>query len=100
MLVRKKKKKKNLAYKNVILNYKIQITIACLCFNIFSLQPPTGISSETILKHSEISEEELLDLIYKLNADHRVDGLLVQLPLPGKKRLETWNRRINNEFRG
>ncbi|XP_037339054.2 bifunctional methylenetetrahydrofolate dehydrogenase/cyclohydrolase, mitochondrial [Pungitius pungitius] len=41
-----------------------------------------GISSETILKHSAISEEELLDLIYKLNTDHRVDGLLVQLPLP------------------
>ncbi|XP_054628632.1 bifunctional methylenetetrahydrofolate dehydrogenase/cyclohydrolase, mitochondrial [Dunckerocampus dactyliophorus] len=41
-----------------------------------------GISSETILKHSDISEEELLDLIFKLNTDHRVDGLLVQLPLP------------------
>ncbi|XP_038151410.1 bifunctional methylenetetrahydrofolate dehydrogenase/cyclohydrolase, mitochondrial [Cyprinodon tularosa] len=41
-----------------------------------------GISSETILKHSEISEEELLDLIYKLNTDPQVDGLLVQLPLP------------------
>ncbi|XP_026178139.1 bifunctional methylenetetrahydrofolate dehydrogenase/cyclohydrolase, mitochondrial [Mastacembelus armatus] len=41
-----------------------------------------GISSETILKHSDISEEELLDLIYKLSTDHRVDGLLVQLPLP------------------
>ncbi|XP_035999624.1 bifunctional methylenetetrahydrofolate dehydrogenase/cyclohydrolase, mitochondrial [Fundulus heteroclitus] len=41
-----------------------------------------GISSETILKHSEISEEELLDLIFKLNTDPRVDGLLVQLPLP------------------
>lgn len=48
-----------------------------------TLLPPTGISSETILKHSDISEEELLDLIYKLNTDHRVDGLLVQLPLPG-----------------
>lgn len=71
---------------------------ACV-FNVFSLQPPTGISSETILKHSEISEEELLDLIYKLNADHRVDGLLVQLPLPGKKKLEMWNRKINNEIR-
>lgn len=45
---------------------------------------PTGISSETILKHTDISEEELLDLIYKLNTDHRVDGLLVQLPLPGE----------------
>uniref|UniRef100_A0A3B3CXC6 methenyltetrahydrofolate cyclohydrolase n=1 Tax=Oryzias melastigma TaxID=30732 RepID=A0A3B3CXC6_ORYME len=41
-----------------------------------------GISSETILKHTDISEEELLDLIDKLNTDHRVDGLLVQLPLP------------------
>ncbi|XP_061585184.1 bifunctional methylenetetrahydrofolate dehydrogenase/cyclohydrolase, mitochondrial [Cololabis saira] len=41
-----------------------------------------GISSETILKHPDITEEELLDLIYKLNADHHVDGLLVQLPLP------------------
>uniref|UniRef100_A0A3B5KQH9 methenyltetrahydrofolate cyclohydrolase n=1 Tax=Xiphophorus couchianus TaxID=32473 RepID=A0A3B5KQH9_9TELE len=41
-----------------------------------------GISSETILKHSEISEEELLDLVYKLNTDPGVDGLLVQLPLP------------------
>uniref|UniRef100_A0A672QAF5 methenyltetrahydrofolate cyclohydrolase n=1 Tax=Sinocyclocheilus grahami TaxID=75366 RepID=A0A672QAF5_SINGR len=41
-----------------------------------------GISSETILKPSSISEEELLDLIEKLNSDHRVDGLLVQLPLP------------------
>lgn len=49
-----------------------------------SLEPLTGISSETILKHSDISEEELLDLIDKLNSDHRVDGLLVQLPLPGK----------------
>lgn len=51
------------------------------------LEPPTGISSETILKHSDISEEELLDLIDKLNTDHRVDGLLVQLPLPGKEKL-------------
>uniref|UniRef100_A0A3B4E819 methenyltetrahydrofolate cyclohydrolase n=1 Tax=Pygocentrus nattereri TaxID=42514 RepID=A0A3B4E819_PYGNA len=41
-----------------------------------------GISSETILKPSCISEEELLELIDKLNTDHRVDGLLVQLPLP------------------
>lgn len=48
------------------------------------LEPLAGISSETILKHSDISEEELLDLIDKLNSDHRVDGLLVQLPLPGK----------------
>ncbi|XP_048858640.1 bifunctional methylenetetrahydrofolate dehydrogenase/cyclohydrolase, mitochondrial [Brienomyrus brachyistius] len=41
-----------------------------------------GISSETILKPSSICEEELMELIHKLNTDHRVDGLLVQLPLP------------------
>ena len=31
---------------------------------------------------NEISQTELLDLIQKLNADDRVDGILVQLPLP------------------
>uniref|UniRef100_A0A8C8RU99 Methenyltetrahydrofolate cyclohydrolase n=1 Tax=Pelusios castaneus TaxID=367368 RepID=A0A8C8RU99_9SAUR len=41
-----------------------------------------GISSETILKPASITEEELLDLICKLNDDTNVDGLLVQLPLP------------------
>ncbi|KAM9211775.1 bifunctional methylenetetrahydrofolate dehydrogenase/cyclohydrolase, mitochondrial isoform 2-T2 [Dugong dugon] len=41
-----------------------------------------GISSETILKPASISEEELLNLISKLNNDDNVDGLLVQLPLP------------------
>lgn len=41
-----------------------------------------GISSETILKPSSVSEDELLDLIYNLNTDNNVDGLLVQLPLP------------------
>ncbi|XP_054584227.1 bifunctional methylenetetrahydrofolate dehydrogenase/cyclohydrolase, mitochondrial isoform X3 [Eptesicus fuscus] len=42
-----------------------------------------GISSETIVKPASISEEELLNLINKLNNDDNVDGLLVQLPLPG-----------------
>lgn len=41
-----------------------------------------GISSETILKPASITEEELLDLINELNNDSKVDGLLVQLPLP------------------
>uniref|UniRef100_A0A8D0CCI2 Methenyltetrahydrofolate cyclohydrolase n=1 Tax=Salvator merianae TaxID=96440 RepID=A0A8D0CCI2_SALMN len=41
-----------------------------------------GISSETILKPASITEEELLDLIVRLNNDASVDGLLVQLPLP------------------
>ncbi|NXQ10241.1 MTDC protein, partial [Peucedramus taeniatus] len=41
-----------------------------------------GISSETILRPASITEEELLELIAKLNSDTAVDGLLVQLPLP------------------
>ncbi|XP_059586548.1 bifunctional methylenetetrahydrofolate dehydrogenase/cyclohydrolase, mitochondrial [Alligator mississippiensis] len=41
-----------------------------------------GISSETILRPASVTEEELLDLIVKLNDDTNVDGLLVQLPLP------------------
>ncbi|KAM7028661.1 bifunctional methylenetetrahydrofolate dehydrogenase/cyclohydrolase, mitochondrial-like isoform 1-T1 [Acridotheres tristis] len=41
-----------------------------------------GISSETILRPASISEEELLELLGKLNSDAAVDGLLVQLPLP------------------
>ncbi|NXY12306.1 MTDC protein, partial [Pteruthius melanotis] len=44
-----------------------------------------GISSETILRPASISEEELLELIGKLNNDAAVDGLLVQLPLPGER---------------
>uniref|UniRef100_UPI00398EDBD0 bifunctional methylenetetrahydrofolate dehydrogenase/cyclohydrolase, mitochondrial isoform X2 n=1 Tax=Pristiophorus japonicus TaxID=55135 RepID=UPI00398EDBD0 len=43
---------------------------------------PRGITSETILKPSSITEEEMLELISKLNNDSKVDGLLVQLPLP------------------
>jgi methylenetetrahydrofolate dehydrogenase (NADP+) / methenyltetrahydrofolate cyclohydrolase len=31
----------------------------------------------------ETAEEELLDLIGQLNADDKIDGILVQLPLPG-----------------
>jgi methylenetetrahydrofolate dehydrogenase (NADP+)/methenyltetrahydrofolate cyclohydrolase len=31
---------------------------------------------------ADVSEGELLDLVEQLNADHRVDGILVQLPLP------------------
>jgi len=31
---------------------------------------------------ADVSEGELLDLVERLNADHRVDGILVQLPLP------------------
>lgn len=41
-----------------------------------------GIRNTTIRKPETISEDELLDLIRKLNSDDTVDGILVQLPLP------------------
>uniref|UniRef100_A0A2K5QZB9 methenyltetrahydrofolate cyclohydrolase n=1 Tax=Cebus imitator TaxID=2715852 RepID=A0A2K5QZB9_CEBIM len=41
-----------------------------------------GINRETVVKPASISEEELLNLINKLNNDDNIDGLLVQLPLP------------------
>lgn len=64
-------------------NVQTIVIIVIILIIINSLGTLAGISSETIVKHSDISEEELLDLIDKLNTDHRVDGLLVQLPLPG-----------------
>ena len=41
-----------------------------------------GIKNTTILRDASITQEELLSLISKLNADDSVDGILVQLPLP------------------
>jgi len=41
-----------------------------------------GIRNTTIRKPATLSEEELLELIAGLNADEKVDGILVQLPLP------------------
>ena len=41
-----------------------------------------GLFSQTIVKPADTSEEELLDLIDSLNADPRIHGILVQLPLP------------------
>ncbi len=41
-----------------------------------------GIFSQVIKKNKEISQEELLNLIDDLNNDNKVDGILVQLPLP------------------
>jgi len=41
-----------------------------------------GIHSESINLPGDISEEELLLLIEKLNKDPRIHGILVQLPLP------------------
>ena len=41
-----------------------------------------GIINETILMPQDVSEEELLKKIDELNNDSKVDGILVQLPLP------------------
>ncbi|MGE4321715.1 MAG: bifunctional methylenetetrahydrofolate dehydrogenase/methenyltetrahydrofolate cyclohydrolase FolD [Sphingobium sp.] len=41
-----------------------------------------GMESFTFRRPADIGVEDLLDLIEELNADERVDGILVQLPLP------------------
>ncbi len=41
-----------------------------------------GFTSETISLNEDISENELLDIIKKLNNDNNIDGYIVQLPLP------------------
>jgi methylenetetrahydrofolate dehydrogenase (NADP+)/methenyltetrahydrofolate cyclohydrolase len=41
-----------------------------------------GLYHETIKRPATASEQELLDLIDRLNADTRIHGILVQLPLP------------------
>lgn len=41
-----------------------------------------GIKNTTIKRTSDITEEELLNIISELNNDDSVDGILVQLPLP------------------
>ncbi len=42
-----------------------------------------GIRNTTIRRPAEITEAELLSIVAGLNADDGVDGILVQLPLPG-----------------
>ena len=42
-----------------------------------------GIAGDTLTLDADISETALLDIVAKLNADRGVDGILVQLPLPG-----------------
>lgn len=41
-----------------------------------------GFTSTLIRMEDDVTEEELLDAIYKLNHDDDVDGFIVQLPLP------------------
>ncbi|XP_035791104.1 bifunctional methylenetetrahydrofolate dehydrogenase/cyclohydrolase, mitochondrial-like isoform X3 [Anopheles albimanus] len=42
-----------------------------------------GIQSTTETYGNDITEEELINRIYQLNEDDTVDGILVQLPMPG-----------------
>ena len=42
----------------------------------------TGIESETLSFPPTISEDELLTELNKLNSDDRIDGIIVQLPVP------------------
>lgn len=42
-----------------------------------------GIYSRTIVLPADVSQDELKQQIQNLNADKRIDGILVQLPLPG-----------------
>src|SRR5438876_10210116 len=44
-----------------------------------------GLYHETIRLKPETTEAELLELIERLNADHKTHGILVQLPLPKHK---------------
>src|SRR5216110_3238691 len=41
-----------------------------------------GLYHETLRLGAETTEAELLALIERLNADHKIHGILVQLPLP------------------
>jgi len=41
-----------------------------------------GLYSQTIIKPADTSEEEVLAIVDELNADDRINGILVQLPLP------------------
>jgi len=41
-----------------------------------------GFFSKTFRDNEDISQQELLNLINRLNHDHEIDGILVQLPLP------------------
>ena len=41
-----------------------------------------GIETETIIRDSSITQEELLGIVEGLNSDPAVNGILVQLPLP------------------
>ena len=41
-----------------------------------------GMAGETIRRPASISQDELIEIVDRLNADERVHGILVQMPLP------------------
>ncbi len=48
-----------------------------------------GIDSDTLVLPDTVSEIQVIEALEKLNADDTVDGILLQLPLPGH--LPSWN---------
>lgn len=54
-----------------------------------------GLRSESYELPAETSEEKLLDLIDRLNADAKINGILVQLPLPAQIDPDRVTRRID-----
>ncbi|MFT5135234.1 MAG: methylenetetrahydrofolate dehydrogenase (NADP+)/methenyltetrahydrofolate cyclohydrolase [Arenicella sp.] len=55
----------------------------------------TGVKSIKVELNSDISEQDLLDEVDKLNSDESVHGILVQLPLPHHMDEERVTERIN-----
>ncbi|HEY4133073.1 MAG TPA: tetrahydrofolate dehydrogenase/cyclohydrolase catalytic domain-containing protein, partial [Gemmatimonadaceae bacterium] len=56
-----------------------------------------GMRGETIRRASTISQDELLEIVDRLNADDRVHGILVQMPLPKHIDSDEVVRRIRPE---
>ena len=56
-----------------------------------------GMRGETIRRSADISQEELLEIVDRLNADERVHGILVQMPLPKHMDADAVVRRIRPE---
>ena len=53
-----------------------------------------GIDGQTVRLPEDVSQDELLATVDRLNADPTVDGILVQLPLPGQLDVATVQERV------
>src|SRR2546425_4935170 len=56
-----------------------------------------GLYHETIRLAKETTEAELLALVERLNADHKIHGILVQLPLPKQINTQRVLHRVSPE---